>query len=242
LECSELRKAITDPLGRRDYPVKYLLSGLHLTAVETRVVGLSATITNDESGVDSSGITLFKDSSANEILDLLHSGNWLEASIGLACLNSLLDMPAKYQRGNAWPYIERLATGKRLGMIGHFPFASHLRRICTECYIFEYNPQDGDLPASAIPDLLPQCEIVIITGQCIANGSIGEVLQYSGKAFKVLLGPSAPLTPALFDFGVDMIGGSRVADPDLVKRSIEQGACYRRLPGIELITIFREDC
>jgi hypothetical protein len=56
----------------------------------------------------------------------------------------------------------------------------------------------------------------------------------------VLLGGSAPLSPVLFDRGVDALSGTRVVDVPSVLRAIGQGATFRQIPGKQLLTMMRE--
>ena len=77
--------------------------------------------------------------------------------------------------------------------------------------------------------------VVVITGQTIINNTIDEILSYSEQAFKVLLGPSAPLSPILFDYGIDVLAGVKISKCEQVNRYIRQGVNFRQLKGVELI-------
>ncbi len=57
----------------------------------------------------------------------------------------------------------------------------------------------------------------------------------------MLLGPSTPLAPLLFDRGVDLLSGSVVEDIDAVLRGVSQGANFRQLHrlGVRLVTMTR---
>jgi hypothetical protein len=56
----------------------------------------------------------------------------------------------------------------------------------------------------------------------------------------VVLGPTTPLSPVLFDYGADVISGTRVIDPELALRSASEGATFRQIQGIRLLTMARE--
>jgi hypothetical protein len=55
----------------------------------------------------------------------------------------------------------------------------------------------------------------------------------------VVLGDTAPLSPILFDYGIDAISGTKVIDPDLVLRCVSEGATYRQIKGIRQLTMLK---
>jgi len=57
-----------------------------------------------------------------------------------------------------------------------------------------------------------------------------------------VLGPSTPLSPVLFDYGVDLLCGSIVTDIEPVLRAVRQGANFRQVhkAGVQLICMARE--
>jgi uncharacterized protein (DUF4213/DUF364 family) len=59
------------------------------------------------------------------------------------------------------------------------------------------------------------------------------------KALVLVLGPSTPLSPVLFDHGVDILSGSVVEDIDSVLRAVSQGANFRQIhqQGVRLVTM-----
>jgi uncharacterized protein (DUF4213/DUF364 family) len=54
-----------------------------------------------------------------------------------------------------------------------------------------------------------------------------------------VLGPSTPLSPLLFDYGVDAISGAVVVDIPAALAAISQGANFRQIPGKRLLTMTR---
>jgi hypothetical protein len=56
----------------------------------------------------------------------------------------------------------------------------------------------------------------------------------------MLLGPSTPLSPFLFDFGANIISGTRVVDENAVLRTVGQGAAFRQVEGVKLLTFIKE--
>ena len=47
-----------------------------------------------------------------------------------------------------------------------------------------------------------------------------------------MLGPSTPLSPVLFDYGLDTIGGAVAEDTEIVLTQVEQGAGFRKLKRV----------
>ena len=50
----------------------------------------------------------------------------------------------------------------------------------------------------------------------------------------MVLGPSTPLSPALFDHGVDALSGARVVHEAAVLRTVGQGATFQQVEGVRL--------
>jgi hypothetical protein len=55
----------------------------------------------------------------------------------------------------------------------------------------------------------------------------------------ILLGDSAPLSPILFDYGVDAVAGTRVADVATALRCVSQGANFRQIRGVRRLTMLK---
>jgi hypothetical protein len=72
------------------------------------------------------------------------------------------------------------------------------------------------------------------------NHTIEPLLGYCRpEALVIVIGPTVPLSSVLFDFGVDIISGARVADPALVLRQVGEGAGFREMRGIRRLTMRR---
>jgi len=59
----------------------------------------------------------------------------------------------------------------------------------------------------------------------------------------MLLGPTTPMTPVIFDYGIDMISGSMVIDKERALTFIKQGANFRQLKrsgAIRLLTLQKD--
>ena len=73
------------------------------------------------------------------------------------------------------------------------------------------------------------------------NDTIDELLGLCNpKSFVVILGGSTPLSPILFDYGIDAIAGTIVTNPEMVLQYVSQGATFRQIKGIKLVTMFKD--
>jgi uncharacterized protein (DUF4213/DUF364 family) len=96
------------------------------------------------------------------------------------------------------------------------------------------------LPAEAAEEVLPQADVVGLTGTSFENHTVDKLLDLSKNSFVVMLGPTTPLSPVLFDYGVDILAGTKVVEPDKTIRSISQGAMFRQVEGVRLVTMAKE--
>jgi uncharacterized protein (DUF4213/DUF364 family) len=236
-------------LGLPDGEVLDVRIGLHWTAVviETegeRRCGLASTLpgTHEHGGepdIPEAGQLLGRP--AAELAAYLASEHPTRSGLGLATVNALLPrQPQRWNDQNAGDTILELGAGKRVVLIGHFPFVPQLRQELQFLEVLELNPLQGDLPASEAPRVLPQAEVVAITGMSLHNGTLGELLDWcSPEARVMLLGPSTPLSPVMFDYGVDLLAGSIIEKIEPVLQVVSQGGNFRqvRRAGVRLVTI-----
>ena len=215
-------------------------AGVHLCLVQSRAAGMASVIHDPNDGHQMiTGAGHLQTLSLRELLKLIYSDNLLEASLGVATLNSALPLPNGYDKGNAFDLIRTQAKGKNLGVVGHFHFVDRFRPEVENLWVFEKKPQGDDLDESIMDTYLPACQVLVITAQTLTNNTLGHILELAPKAFKILLGPSAPLSTVLFDYGIDVIGGVKIINSDLVYQYIIQGAGFRQLQGIELVMIHK---
>lgn len=232
----EIKNDLINSVNAGDLPADEINIGAHLTSVQSKYCGIASTIC-DNHGPDKiiHEAGSLESLSLTELTSFLKSDILLKASLGMAALNSVIDPPNKYETGNAFQLIKSKSMGKNIGIIGHFHFVNRFRDTVKNCWVFEQSPRDDDLPADKISEYLPRCDVVVITGQTIINNTLTEILSYSENAYKIMLGPSVPLSPVLFDYGIDVIAGVKILKCDQVNRFIRQGANFRQLQGIELV-------
>lgn len=212
------------------------------TAVLSKNCGLSSTFRGDRphhKTVREAGELRGKP--ALEIAAYAKSNNLLEASIGMATINSLINIDkTRCVTENALDILIAKGWGKNVAVVGHFPWVSKLKDVAKKLWILEQRPQAGDLPAEAADNVLPQADVVAITGTSLINHTLERLLELSRGSFIVLVGPTSPLSPVLFDWGVDVISGTIVDEPDIVIRSISEGAIFRQVRGIRMVNMAKE--
>jgi uncharacterized protein (DUF4213/DUF364 family) len=179
---------------------------------------------------------------ARQLAEWAGSERVTERSIGFAALNALIEVDeARCKVLNAEELIIERGAGRRVVIVGHFPFTERVRSAVGHLSVLEIDPQEGDLPASAAPDVIPQADVVAITGMTLVNGTFESLAALRRPdAFMLLLGATTPLSPVLFDYGVDAISGTVVDDIALAAAAVSQGASFRQIKGKRLVTMLRE--
>ncbi|TET95200.1 MAG: hypothetical protein E3J29_07265, partial [Dehalococcoidia bacterium] len=180
--------------------------------------------------------------SAIELARLAYSDRPLEAGIGLAAINSLLEVDeARCVELNAGDLLVERGRDKKVALIGHFPFVPALRQAAARLWVLELRPQRGDARAEEAESIVPEADIVAITGSAFINHTLEGLLGLCrADSFVVVLGPTTPLSPVLFDYGVDVVSGTRVVEPELALRCLSEGATFRQIRGTRRLTMERQ--
>ena len=178
---------------------------------------------------------------AGELAQMATGNRPPATSIGIAALNALVQQPSDNWRDvNAEAVIARYGAAKNVALVGHFPFIPRLHRQVGQLWVLEQHPRGDDLPAAAAETIIPQADVVAITGTTLINHTAETLLALCQPSARVLmLGPSTPLSPKLFQFGVDLISGSVVENIPAVLNAVSQGANFRQIhrAGVRLVTM-----
>jgi len=229
-------------LKGNDFQVKGVHTCVFWTAVISKHCGLSSTFRGEgaphDRGVrDVGNLTKKK---ALELAEYARSNSLLEASIGMATISSVIDIDeSKCVEKNALEIILEKGGGKNVAIVGHFPWIPKLKEKVQNLWVLEQRLREGDLPAKEADRILPQCDVVGITGTSFINHTIEGLLNLCKKPFVVLIGPTSPLSPILFECGIDAICGSEVIDEDKLIQSISQGATFKEVSGVRLLTFMK---
>lgn len=153
---------------------------------------------------------------ASDLLALATSRDPIEAAVGLAVAGALLSSEPADAAGDVLDHLD-LDDGDTVGMVGYFgPLVPEVRRRVERLVIFERVdlPQGDILPQERALELLPQCQVAIISATTLLNQTLEPLLEACASCREVvLLGPSTPLCPEIFSgTPVTMLSGVAVRD------------------------------
>jgi len=227
-----------------DAPVLDVRIGLHWTAVYSRRVGLAATQPDAtccfaeeiRNGGHLHEMTAFA------LAEYLYSSRPLEACVGMAALNSFLPVNKEDSvELNARDLMIERGRGKNVALVGHFAFTEDLRKVARQLWVLALNPTPGDLPAERAPELLPQADVIGITASTLINHTFAALASlFPPQALVVMMGPSTPLCPLLFDYGVDVLAGAVVTDADHLLHLVSQSSPLHRPGGLQRLTLAKD--
>ena len=179
--------------------------------------------------------------SAKELSRFVLSDRPPLASVGMATINALLPpYPELWREQSAEEVIVTKGTGKTVALIGHFRFVPRLRSQVGALYVLELQPGEGDISAKEAPDVLPHADVVAITSMALVNHTLDDLLSLCHpRATILLVGPSTPLSPILFEYRVSLLCGSVVMNIDSVLAAVGQGANFRQMHqlGVHRVTM-----
>jgi uncharacterized protein (DUF4213/DUF364 family) len=160
-----------------------------------------------------------------ELAEFSRSWVFEEATLGVAALTSW------YNHASITPGIVptdisvnrslmEAAGGKKVAFIGHFRNVENYSDAC-ELTILERSPSQNDLPDPACEFVLPQQDLVILTGLTLTNKTIVRLLELCRSATVAISGPSSVCANVLGEYGVDIIGGTEVLDIEAMKYTLQ---------------------
>lgn len=140
------------------------------------------------------------------------------------------------------PLRERLPAGPLTDLVGLTAAADPLHRAVGLAAVNAVLAPPGapgpDLDATG---LLPRADVVTITAACLLDGGFTPLMErVPCHALVVMVGPTTPITPLLFDHGVDVLAGAVVTDPGALVRAVAAGHGDARLPGLRRVLYARD--
>lgn len=179
------------------------------------------------------------------VAQLAKSWCFEEATLGVAAINAyyarkeLLDpLGATYDEPVELPdgtirkmdafelYRPRIEAHPRrnVTVVGHFPHVDRIAEYANLTVLERNCTQALDTPDPACEYVLPKTDFAFVTGVTIINKTAPRLLDLTKNATTVFVGPSVVMSPFLFDWGVDMLAGSVVADPEKVRFAVKNGS------------------
>lgn len=226
-----------------DAPVREVRIGPFWTAVWSRHCGLASTTFDHDhaSGPPVRDAGRLKEKTALELCEYALSGSLLERSIGLAAINSLLEVDWQLCRQvNAAEILAAQGQNKKVCVVGHFPFIPRLEKEVHKLWVLERHPRSGDLPADEAERIIPQADMLAITGTALINGTMDDLLALCRRdALVMVLGPTTPLSPVWFRHGVSLVSGTIVTEPQTVLKLVSEGIVFSQFHGrgVKLVTM-----
>ena len=178
---------------------------------------------------------------AAELMRDAVSQNGLRRAIGIATLNALAELC--WQR-RPTPGVElvpgldafdatALHDGDRIVLVGAFiPFLKELKRRRLPYLVLEQNPaalkadeMPSYRPAEAAAEVVPQADVLLVTGSTLLNDTLEDLLALAGPATRVtVVGPTVGLLPDAFVArGADVLGSVRITQPDAFLDLLAEG-------------------
>jgi hypothetical protein len=232
-----------------DAPVREVSIFRHSVFVHGPCVGLASTVNTGGCMQPLDDCGRLHQRSTRELARLIFADQPLARAVGMAAINAVVNRPELVPAEDtgddkdAFEYIVANGKGKNIAVIGHFPKVDWLRKsgMFENFWVFELNPRGDDLGPEDYGDYLPRADFVLLTATSIINGTFNDMVSLCRNSYNVLVGPSSPLHPLLFEYGIDCIAGSVVVDPDRARVSLSQGASYRHAEGLRRFARFRPD-
>lgn len=162
----------------------------------------------------------YRQASLRQLADLSQSWDGLEMAVGLAAVNAHYNRFDLEGHVGGGAHLFRREPG-RVVAIGVFPGMSD---ILPNALLIKHEAGRGEYPLEAMESLLPGCAGVVATASNIANRKLPRILRLAQGARTAVIGPATPLTPRLFRYGVDVLGGLIIRDPAGLAQAVRADA------------------
>lgn len=177
-----------------------------------------------------------------ELAECVLSDFPLERSVGMAALNALLPEPSgRISERNAGELAAEKGVGQTIGVVGWFPFIPQLQKVAAGVEVFEKAPETGFAMTDERAARLASCDGLCITASALLNGTLDGLLRAARPgAWKMLVGPSAPLCREALALGFDAVCGARISDVPAVVRVVQEGGCFQQIKrsgGVRLLNL-----
>ena len=193
-----------------------------------------------------------------QVAALAKSGNFEEATLGVAALNAWYSRkPLTDAMGASYDELVELPDGSirkmdafeimrpqiqargdaNVVVVGHFPHVERVAEYANLTVLERSCRGDLDTPDPACEFVMPRADFAFITGVTLENKTAPRLLQLAEHAFTTMVGPSVVMAPALFEAGVDMVAGSIAADPDRIRYTVKAGTGMSFGSALQMTTI-----
>ena len=220
-----------------DIPVDKVIIGLNWTMV--RAGDLCGVARSPDRGTEGARTIRppegFIGKPLSELALYLCSSDSLMRSLGLAAINAWWNRKELLREAKS--YVSEIgglsaieAPGEGVVIVGGFRGTQKRLPLSR---IVEREPKPGDILVEDAPKAYLKANTLAITAQTLMNGSLQTILQQSVSVpRRMLVGPSTPLCPLLFDFGLTELSGAVILDPDMAETFILESGTMIMLDNI----------
>jgi uncharacterized protein (DUF4213/DUF364 family) len=165
-----------------------------------------------------------------QLASLITRSSPFSISLGFAALNAgNVPDPRQVEPSNfpADDLIARLGKNKITGLVGEFPFVESLKNRVGTFHLFELRDLPSAVPQDQWENVLAQLDVFAVTGTALLTRKMAWFLSRAPRAKIVILGPTTPISPSLFNHGADYLCGSVVTDMKKVGQGIRAGLPFK---------------
>ena len=177
-------------------------------------------------------------SDVSQIVPLARSQSVVESAVGLATVNALAAQD-EYEVTPSQDLSEllRITQEDQVGMVGYIaPVVRDLRRQAKEVFVFdEAKVGMSDVcEVSQEAQLLPHCDVVILSATSLLNHTFDTLLEMSSQAREIcVMGPSTPLIPEIFrDRGITLLAGRQIVDTDKLLQIVSEAGGTKKFSRV----------
>ena len=173
-----------------------------------------------------------------EAAEALKEPRAFSISLGAAALNAGMIPPQNQPDIQASRIMAEKGKNEETVLVGDFPFTGWLRNQVKALHLFELKRVAEGTPPEQWDGILGRCKVLGLTGTTLITRAMATYLEKSTQAYTIVIGPTTPMSPVLFSYGVDVLAGSQVVAPDPVFAGIRKGMSFRELKklGIRFIS------
>jgi uncharacterized protein (DUF4213/DUF364 family) len=127
--------------------------------------GLAATLRGIRPGPDVPMAGELETLPASAVAAEINSPKPVLRSVATATINALLSPgQAEGEEYNAEQVLLQQGMGRRVAVVGRFPFVKRLRSEISQMVVIEREPRQDEVPESRAPEILAKSEVIAITG------------------------------------------------------------------------------
>jgi len=153
----------------------------------------------------------------------------------LSALSSRVITSGKYRIIENCDPIQLVELDKKRTITIVGAFQSYIRKISetdNKLYVLELNEnalpgefQRFFVPAADYQRVIPESDVVLITGQTLVNSTIDDILPVISPGSQVIVtGPSGNILPdVLFEKGINIVGGTKITRPEILFNLVSEG-------------------